>query len=91
VISKSKYIGAVEIGTSKVSVLVGELTNGRSLHIIGFGSFPSRGIIKGTVVDFKTASEATHRAILDAQKSAGVEIGEVYLAQSGGHIEGFYN
>ena len=90
-ISKSKYIGAVEIGTSKVSVLVGELTNGRSLHIIGFGSFPSRGIIKGTVVDFKTASEATHRAILDAQKSAGVEIGEVYLAQSGGHIEGFYN
>lgn len=90
-ISKSKFIGAVEIGTSKVTVLVGELTNGRSLHIIGLGQFPSRGVIKGSVVDFKAASDATHRALLDAEKRAGVRIDEVYLAQSGGHIDGFYN
>ncbi len=89
--SKSKFIGAVEIGTSKVTVLVGELTNGRSLHIIGLGQFPSRGVIKGGVIDFKAASDATHRALIEAEKKAGVRIDEVYLAQSGGHIEGFYN
>lgn len=90
-ISKSKFIGAVDIGTSKVTVLVGELTNGRSLHIIGLGKFPSRGVIKGGVSDFKAASDATHRALLEAEKRAGVRIDEVYLAQTGGHIDGFYN
>ena len=35
--SKSRFIGAVEIGTSKVAVLVGEVVNGRSLNLIGFG------------------------------------------------------
>jgi len=42
VISKTRLIGAVEIGTSKVTVLVGELTRGRTLNIVGFGSCPAR-------------------------------------------------
>lgn len=88
-ISRTKYIGAVEIGTGKVSVLIGELTNGRSLSIIGLGECSSRGVIKGSVFDFKAASDATHSALLDAEKSAGVRIDEVYLAQTGAHIDGF--
>lgn len=89
--SKTKFIGAVEIGTSKVTVLVGELTQGRSLAIVGFGECQSRGVIKGTVVDFRAASDATHSAVIAAESSAGVRIDEVYLAQTGGHLEGFYN
>jgi cell division protein FtsA len=91
VTSKTKYIGAVEIGTSKVSVLVGELSNGRSLNIIGFGECQSRGVIKGAVVDFRAASDAVHSALGSAEHSAGVRIDSVYLAQTGGHLEGFYN
>jgi cell division protein FtsA len=90
VTSRTKFIGAVEIGTSKVSVLIGELTQG-SLHIIGVGECQSRGVIKGAVVDFRAASEATHTALMAAEQSAGTRIDEVYLAQSGGHLEGFYN
>lgn len=90
-ISKSKIIGAFEIGTSKITVLIGELTNGRSLHIIGFGKFPSRGVIKGSVTDFKAVSDATHRALIEAEKRAGEKVEEVYLAQTGGHIDGFHN
>jgi cell division protein FtsA len=88
--AKTKHIGAVEIGTSKVAVLVGELT-GRSLSIIGFGECQSRGVIKGAVVDFRAASDATHSALLSAEQSASVRIDEVFLAQTGGHLEGFYN
>ncbi len=89
--SKSRIIGAIEIGTAKVSVLIGEITDGRSLSIIGMGQCSSRGVIKGDVVDFKAASDCTHAAILAAEKRAGVRIEGVYLAQSGGHLAGFRN
>ncbi len=90
-ISRTKCIGAVEIGTSKVSVLIGELSQSRTLHIIGVGECQSRGVIKGAVVDFKAASEATTAALMAAEQNAGTHIDEVYLAQTGGHLEGFYN
>ncbi len=90
-ISKTRLIGAVEIGTSKVTVLVGELTRGRMLNIVGLGSCPSRGVIKGSVVDFKEASACTHAAIRAAEQGAGAPVDTVYLAQTGAHLEGFYH
>ena len=90
-ISKTRLIGAVEIGTSKVTVLVGELTRGRTLNIVGFGSCQSRGVIKGSVVDYKEASACTHAALRSAEEGAGAPVDAVYLAQTGGHLEGFYN
>lgn len=88
--SKNHFIGAVEIGTSKISVLVGQYT-GRELAIIGYGEAPSRGVVKGTVVDYKAASECTHHALEAAESSAGARIDSIFLAQTGGHLEGFYN
>ncbi len=90
-ISKTRLIGAVEIGTSKVAVLVGEFTRGRTLNIIGIGSCQSRGVIKGSVVDYKEASTCTHAAIKAAEERAGTPVEVVYLAQTGAHLEGFYN
>ncbi len=88
--SRTTFIGAVEIGTSKITVLVGEYT-GRELAIIGRGECQARGIIKGTVVDYKAASECTHNALELAEREAGERIDLVFLAQTGGHLEGFYN
>jgi cell division protein FtsA len=88
--SKPTFIGAVEIGTSKITVLIGEYT-GRELAIIGCGECASRGVIKGSVVDYKAASECTHSALEQAERDAGERIELVFLAQSGGHLEGFYN
>lgn len=88
--SRTTFIGAVEIGTSKVSVLVGEYT-GRELAIIGHGECSSRGVIKGNVVDYKAASDCTHSALEQAERDAGEKIDLVFLAQTGGHLEGFYN
>lgn len=89
--ARSKIIGAVEIGASKVVVLVGDVVNGRSLSIIGMGQCSSRGVIKGDITDFKQASDCTHAAILAAEQQAGASIEGIYLAQAGGHIDGFYN
>jgi cell division protein FtsA len=88
--ARTTFIGAVEIGTSKITVLIGEYT-GRELAIIGRGECSSRGVMKGTVVDYKAASESTHNALELAEREAGERIDFVFLAQTGGHLEGFYN
>jgi cell division protein FtsA len=88
--SSTTFIGAVEIGTAKTTVLVGE-HNGRELAIIGRGECQSRGVIKGSVVDYKAASTCTHAALEQAEREAGERIDLVFLAQTGAHLEGFYN
>ena len=87
----STIIGAVEIGTSKVVVLVGEIVDGRELEIIGLGQASSRGVRKGEIFDIRAASDCTHAALLTAEKCAGAEIQGVYLAITGNHLEGFNN
>lgn len=87
--SGNTVIGAIEIGTSKVVVLVGEIINGRHLHIIGLGQSISNGVKKGEIVDLRAAGDCTHAAILSAEKSAGASIDGVYLATTGGHLDGF--
>ena len=89
--NSGRIVGAVEIGTGKIAVLVGEIARGRALNIIGVGVAQSHGVMKGEVVDYKAASEATHHALETAEKKAGVRLDEVWLAQTGGHLDGFYN
>ncbi len=89
--SQSKIIGAVEIGTAKTVVLVGELVGDSTCNIIGKGACSSQGIKKGEVHDFKAASNCTHAAILAAEKSAQVTIDSIYLAQTGRHLKGSFN
>jgi cell division protein FtsA len=88
--SNHTFIGAVDIGTAKVTVLVGEYT-GRELAIIGRGECPSHGVIKGSIADYKAASDCAHSALEQAERDAGERIDCVFLAQSGAHLEGFYN
>ena len=71
---KSKVIAGVDIGTSKVAVLLGEIQEGKSLNVIGFGDCSSRGVQKGEIVDFYEASDCAHAAILAAENQAKVKI-----------------
>src|SRR5690606_29264260 len=87
--SQSKVIGAVEIGTSKVTVLVGEVQGPRSLNIIGMSQATSNGMRKGQIENLRAVSDCTHAAISAAESNAGTRIDCVYLAQSGAHLGGF--
>lgn len=89
--SQNKIIGAVEIGTAKILVLVGEMRPDHSVHLIGYGKRTSAGIKKGEIIDFNDATKVTHAAIAEAEKSAGVNIDSIYLSMSGGHLEGTFN
>lgn len=87
--SRSKIVGAIEIGTSKVVVLVAEMSGGRSMNIIGRGQSTNSGMKKGEITDIRTVSDCTHAAIISAERSAGIKIEHVYLSLSGAHLWGF--
>ena len=89
--SQSKVVGAVEIGTSKVSILLGEIVGNSELNIIGYNSRASQGVKKGVVTDLKAASDCVHAAIITAEENTGTRIDEVYLAQTGSHLQGDFN
>jgi cell division protein FtsA len=87
----SSIIVGLEIGTSKVCAVVGELTADGVLNIVGLGQARSRGVRKGEIADAPIAEEDVRQAIVEAEQMADVEIRSVYLGVTGGHVRGFNN
>jgi cell division protein FtsA len=87
----STIIVGLEIGTSKVCAVVGEMNSEGTLNIVGLGQSKSRGVRKGEICDAPTAEEDVRNAIVEAEKMADVEIRSAYLGVTGGHIRGFNN
>ncbi|MCX8090319.1 MAG: cell division protein FtsA [Verrucomicrobiae bacterium] len=82
----------LEIGTSKVCAVVGELLGeGAGVNIVAVGQSPSQGVRKGEIRDVSDVEECVRRAIAEAEEMANVEIRSVYLGVTGGHIRGFNN
>ena len=81
-----KLVVGLEIGTAKVSALVGEVLPDGMVNIIGVGSCPSRGMDKGGVNDLESVVKCVQRAIDQAELMADCQISSVYLALSGKHI-----
>jgi len=82
---------ALEIGTSKVCALVGELREDGNIMITGMGNCPSFGVRKGVIVDLEKAAGCVQTAIQEAETSGSVEIRQVYLLVNGEHIRGSLN
>lgn len=89
--SHNKIVGAIELGTSKVAVTIGEIQKNKVLNVIGFAEIPSHGIKKGLIVDFKTTSSQVHQAISAAESNASAQIEYTYLAQTGPQIKCTFN
>src|SRR6187399_3446157 len=81
----------LEIGTSKICVVVGESRPDGTLKILGVGQAPSRGVRKGEIVDFETAMKCVHEAVVDAEQKSDVMIKSVYIAIAGSHLQSFNN
>ena len=86
---KERYLVGLDVGTSKIAAIVGEMMDDGTVEIIGLGEAESRGIRRGAVVNLESAVESIKKAIEDAELMAGVEIDSVHLTISGPHIKGF--
>ena len=84
--AERKLVVGLDIGTSKISVAVGEITPDNQLSIIGVGNQPARGMDKGGVNDLNLVIQAIQRAINEAELMADCQISSIYLGISGKHI-----
>ncbi|EPR35126.1 cell division protein FtsA [Alkalidesulfovibrio alkalitolerans DSM 16529] len=86
--SKGELVVGLDIGTTKVCAVVGEL-GPESVDIVGIGTSPSTGLRKGVVVNIEQTVQSIKKAIEEAELMAGCEIRSVYAGIAGSHIKGF--
>jgi cell division protein FtsA len=84
-----KLIVGLDIGTSKVLAIVGEVAPAGEIEIIGVGHHPSRGMKKGVVVNIESAVHSIQRAVEEAELMAGCQIHSVFAGIAGSHISSF--
>ncbi len=82
-------IVGVDIGTTKICVLVAQHISPGNIEIIGIGKAPSRGLARGVVVDIAPAVQSIKAAVKEAELMSGITIESVYIGISGSHISAF--
>ena len=82
---KNLIVG-LDIGTSKVVAIVGEVREDGEIDIIGIGSHPSHGLKRGVVINIESTEQSIQRAVEEAELMAGCEIHSVHAGIAGSHI-----
>ncbi|ADD79846.1 cell division protein FtsA [Candidatus Riesia pediculicola] len=85
-IADKKLIVGLEIGTYKVSSLVGEILQDGTINVIGIGNVQSQGMNKGYVNNLESVVQCIRQVIEQAEMMADCQVSSVYLAISGKHI-----
>ncbi|MCH2391622.1 MAG: cell division protein FtsA, partial [Nitrospinales bacterium] len=83
---KNDYVVGLDIGTTKICCIIGEISHTGQVDIIGLGQYPSRGLRKGVVVNIDGTVESIKNAVEEAELMAGCEIDSVFVGIAGGHI-----
>ncbi len=87
--NKPDIIVGLDIGTTKIAVIVAQRSVGGKVDIIGIGTHPSKGLRKGVVINIESTVNSIQRAVEEAELMAGAEITSVYAGIAGAHIKGF--
>jgi cell division protein FtsA len=82
-----KLIVGLDIGTTKITAVVGEMLE-NEINVIGVGSHPSTGLRKGTVINIESTVTSIKKAVDEAELMAGCDISSVYVGIAGSHIKG---
>lgn len=82
-----KIVSAIDVGTTKICVLIAQQLEGESIDILGIGKAPSDGLRKGVVVDIGKTIHSIKAAIQEAELMAGIQIESAAVGIAGGHIE----
>ncbi len=84
--SDRRLVVGLDVGTSKIVAIVGELAADGTIEVVGVGMHPSRGLKKGVVVNIESTVRSIQRAVEEAELMAGCEIHSVYAGIAGSHI-----
>jgi len=83
-----RTIVGIDVGTTKICTLVGEVNEAGELNIVGVGVAPSRGMRKGMVINVAEATEAIAASVEKAERTSGYQIERAYVSIAGSHISG---
>ncbi|HET6370089.1 MAG TPA: cell division protein FtsA, partial [Nitrospiria bacterium] len=86
---RENILVGLDVGTTKICAIVGEVTEDGSIDVIGIGTHPSRGLKKGMVVNIESTVDSIKRAVEEAELMAGIQINSVFTRIAGGHVKGF--
>ncbi|MBC7236569.1 MAG: cell division protein FtsA [Chloroflexi bacterium] len=81
-----RTIVGIDIGTTKICTLVGQVDNQGVMRVIGVGVVPSRGLRKGGIVDLEAVTRAIGQSVQKAEQVSGYAINEAYIGVGGSHI-----
>jgi len=84
---RDELVVGIDIGTTKICSIVGEVTND-GIDIVGIGTHPSKGMRKGVVINIESTVSSIRKAIEEAELMAGCEITSAFAGIAGGHIKG---
>ena len=90
-LAKDAIVAGIDIGSNKVCVLVGEVQREDSIHVLGVGVVPSKGIRRGVVVNIEQATEAISAAVAKAERVCGYKVVSAYTSVAGAHISSLNN
>lgn len=86
-LDNNKIITAIDIGTTKISVLIGHKLTNDHVEILGVSKIPSEGLKRGVVVDINKAAESIRKAVKEAELMAHVQVTSAVIGISGAHIQ----
>ena len=89
--SKRTRVAAIDVGTTKVCTIMGDVDNEGQLRILGVGVGPSQGLQKGLVVNVNEAKEAIRESVRKAERTAGCKLESAYIGVTGRHISSVNN
>src|SRR5512139_1308116 len=84
---KDSLVVGLDIGTTKICTVVAEVVSGQ-VDVIGLGTYPSKGLRKGVVINIDSTVQSIKKAVDEAELMAGVHLTSVYAGIAGGHIKG---
>lgn len=88
---KSNYVAAIDIGTTKIVSLIGQVNENERLEVLGMSKTVSKGVKRGVVLNIEETVTAIRQTVDDAQKQAGVQFSDVFVGIAGQHIKSIKN
>lgn len=86
--SAPDYVVGLDIGTTKICTIVGELDDYGKIEVVGVGTHPSHGLKRGVVVNIEKTVNSIEKAVEKAERMSGYDIVKVVVGIAGGHIKG---
>ncbi len=89
--ANERIVVGIDAGTTKVTTLIAEIGRNHSVHVIGFGVAPCKGLKRGVVVDMDATVEAIDASVEKAERVSGYKIDSAFIGIAGGHITSLTN